>query len=471
MARLGSAIQGSGHRVGVVDDDPDLRASMRALLERQGHLVATAEDAVGGLELVEGFRPHLLLLDYYLGRGTGAELVREIREFDPSVQVLLVTGYAADQPGRRLLAELDIQGYHDKSDGAERLLVLVDAALKHWRARQSLVVQRRYLERILAATPELSRLQPPRALLTLALEHLRELLLGGDGLIATTNHGLFVLGDAQASVSIHAATGKFQPCRSLRELPRQTAKAIEEGILSTEPFFDPRGLMIVPLRTRQGDRGCMALECAGITPDAVRPCMLYAQQVVQSLENVLLYEMATVDALTRAHNRAHGEQRIREAFKLAERAGRPTSLLMVDIDHFKRVNDEHGHAAGDLALRRVGEALMETCRESDTVIRFGGEEFVVLAPDTDVAGALALGERVRVAVEALEVVCDDLHLPLSVSVGAATAERSREAPSDLLARADLALYRAKSSGRNRVVTHRPSMVPAASARAASGAAA
>jgi signal transduction histidine kinase len=120
----------SGHAILVVDDQADTTESVRTLLEHEGHRVLTASSAFEALEMLGQADLHLLIVDYFMPRMTGAELVQRVRTVDPYVQIILQTGYAGDHPPRTLLAALDIQGYHDKTDGPERLLLWVDVALK-----------------------------------------------------------------------------------------------------------------------------------------------------------------------------------------------------------------------------------------------------------------------------------------------------------------------------------------------------
>ncbi|MCC7534665.1 MAG: response regulator, partial [Deltaproteobacteria bacterium] len=174
MARIGT--RKSGYRVVVVDDDDVLLESTVALLIQQGHEVASATDASVAVDRVRATRPHVVLLDYHLGGATGADVVRAIRAFDPLVQILLVTGYASEQPARRMLTELDIQGYHDKSDGPERLLVLLDATLKHAATVLRLDRHRRVLRRLLDLGVAVSRLASVEVIFTEALEGVAALL-------------------------------------------------------------------------------------------------------------------------------------------------------------------------------------------------------------------------------------------------------------------------------------------------------
>jgi len=128
----------SGYTILVVDDQEELRTSVRALLMRDGHRVLTAASGREALELFRESTVHLILLDYYMPRMRGDEVVREIRKLDPIVQIILLTGYAGHKPARRIMAELDIQGYHDKADGPDKLLLWVDVGLKAHRMVASL---------------------------------------------------------------------------------------------------------------------------------------------------------------------------------------------------------------------------------------------------------------------------------------------------------------------------------------------
>jgi len=449
--RLRAAGKRTGHRIAVVDDDITLVESICKLLERDGHDVRSATNRRDGVELVRSFEPHLLLLDYHLGADTGVSVVEDIREFDPLCQVLLVTGYAAEQPARTLLAKLDIQGFHDKGDGPERLLVLVDAALKHARALRTLDRRRRHLRLLLDAGTTIARLQPVPELLASSLEALGALLAGGDGMIATANSGLFVLGSPSSTVSVQAGSGRFAEVRGLHDLPPATSDAVRAALSADVPTVRA-GWVMVPLRTRDGDRGCMIVEADALPDDVIEPCELLARQVTQALENVLLYERATVDTLTTLFTRDFGLRRLEEAVRLGGRTGAPTSAVLVDVDHFKRVNDTYGHAAGDLVLRAVSGAVRASCRSTDVAARYGGEELLVVLPATDERGACVIAERIRARIAAEQVHVDGVAIRVTASLGVATVgpTAAGELPVTLLVEAaDRGLYAAKRAGRDR----------------------
>jgi diguanylate cyclase (GGDEF)-like protein len=160
-------------------------------------------------------------------------------------------------------------------------------------------------------------------------------------------------------------------------------------------------------------------------------------------------EMSMTDALTGLLNRYGLQRSLQRELSEARRYARPLSCLLIDIDFFKSVNDTYGHAAGDTALRQVARVLTEAVRGSDVVSRHGGEEFLVLAPETGIEGAVALAEKIRVAASARLYGDGERVFPITLSVGAAQLGE-RESAHDMIARADQALYHAKEAGRNRV---------------------
>jgi diguanylate cyclase (GGDEF)-like protein len=164
-----------------------------------------------------------------------------------------------------------------------------------------------------------------------------------------------------------------------------------------------------------------------------------------------MFESARRDALTGATNTRGFNEALSREHSFATRHGRLFSLLAFDIDHFKRVNDTHGHAAGDFVLRRIVEIVTAAIRREDLLARLGGEEFVILLRDIPLSGAVECAERIRAAVERGAFDGAGGPIPVTISLGAATLDRARHTtPASLLESADRALYEAKRSGRNRV---------------------
>jgi two-component system cell cycle response regulator len=160
-------------------------------------------------------------------------------------------------------------------------------------------------------------------------------------------------------------------------------------------------------------------------------------------------EMSMTDALTGLLNRYGLHRSLQRELSEARRYGRPLSCLLIDLDFFKAVNDTYGHAAGDAALQQAARVIAGSLRGSDVVCRYGGEEFLVLAPETDARGARSLAEKIRLAVSSRLFGDGERAFALTLSAGVAEL-RPGESGNDMIARADLALYQAKQRGRDRV---------------------
>ena len=169
-----------------------------------------------------------------------------------------------------------------------------------------------------------------------------------------------------------------------------------------------------------------------------------------------IYEQTVRDPLTGLHNRRHLEEQLGSELAYCKRHGTPLSVLILDADHFKRINDQYGHPAGDAVLRELGVIMGQATRAEDVAARYGGEEFVVLARAIDSQGAAAIAERIRQRVQDARILHQGVQIPVTVSIGVATAVGEAVSVDTLMAAADAALYRAKQRGRNRVeISARP----------------
>lgn len=206
-----------------------------------------------------------------------------------------------------------------------------------------------------------------------------------------------------------------------------------------------QNVTILPLRTVNTSTEHVCLIIYDVTNVAVNKLQLEAA-------NAQLQELALHDGLTGLLNRRHWESCLEREFARHNRYSNSASLVLFDIDHFKKLNDTYGHQAGDEVIRQVARITREMVRDTDYAGRYGGEEFVVLLADTPLQGASQFAERLRMAIEQLQISHEQLSLQCSVSVGVACIRTDMANHQALIEAADKALYQAKSAGRNQVVT-------------------
>jgi len=218
---------------------------------------------------------------------------------------------------------------------------------------------------------------------------------------------------------------------------------------------------IVPLRVEDDTLGVLLLEFAAQPGKAAEQAQRFGDERRHLLMEIAhhlslavkarhLHTKAVVDALTQLYSRRHFDTQLVSALEQAQRTWKPFSLVLVDIDHFKRVNDTYGHTAGDVILEGVAKRMKSVLRKYDTGYRYGGEELVLLLPDTQKDGAVIIAERLRERICKRKFRTDGNLVPISISLGVAQYEPN-DTPQSLFERADKCLYTAKEGGRNQVV--------------------
>jgi len=203
---------------------------------------------------------------------------------------------------------------------------------------------------------------------------------------------------------------------------------------------------LMPLRATNTEVGHICVIIYDVTDVAINKRQLQTS-------NAELKRLSSTDRLTGLNNRGHWEEGLKSEYARHQRYQSMAALVMFDIDHFKKVNDTYGHQAGDKVIQGVAKLVHGLVRNTDIAGRYGGEEFAVLLPDTDAAGAKIFAERLRLSVEAMQVTHDEKLIPITISLGVADLSRRSNDHQQLIEWADHALYASKKGGRNRTTLY------------------
>lgn len=485
-------------RILVADDDAAVLESIGWLLAENGYDIVHARTGAECLALLEERRPDLLLLDILLPDAVGYELLEtikgDLRWHD--IPVLMLSSLPPEEASVRALG-LGAVDFVRKPYRPKELVARVQAHLRHGamfratrdalerteaalqRAQEDAESRRQLVDILHEVTGDLSvselyQLLVGRAARALGVSHCSVVLSHTGGRTATVVAAVENPKITSLEVSLdkypelQAALDTGQPVlvediatHPLYEGVRQVwgLEGIEVNIRSVIalPFTVDRGAYGVFLvrRTReQPPLGPADLEFAEAVITAAVAVIQRARMVEHTMaDNARLEQLAQTDPLTQLLNRRALAENITAEMERALRYDSSLALLMIDLDHFKLVNDTYGHLIGDDVLRDMASLLRELVRENDLVARYGGEEFVILLPETDDAGADGFAERVRSAVKEKPFASrpGEQAIALTASIGVATFPAARiESVEDLFARADAALYRAKADGRDRV---------------------
>jgi diguanylate cyclase (GGDEF)-like protein len=403
-------------------------------------------------------------------------------------------GYYADgtRPGALLVVPLvDRRGGHVRGvvladrlepvpfgEEDERLLATLCAEILRAVAAERLMEEmkrgRDEKERFYGAIERLNRTTKPREVFDATLEIAREmvpldfaaltLVEGGEG---RRRHRV-----ARVAGGEEAAAARLEGLEFADETGL-VASAVRLGTSLPGREVDPARAQVFDAATRLGGLGALkviplgagaevlgtlvlgARRAGAFDPERVRRLEVVAMQAGEAVLRARLFEqaerLATTDGLTGLLNHRTFQARLDEHLARAERYGKALSLLLCDIDHFKSVNDTHGHPAGDEVLRGVARTLGREARQTDLVARYGGEEFALVMPETDAAGALVIAERIRERVERTGFETGRGPLRVTLSLGLATFPGDGARRGEIVERADACLYQAKRSGRNRTV--------------------
>ncbi len=461
-------------RILVVDDDEEIHSVTRMILGKmqfkgRGIELLSATSAAEAQAVLEREKDiAAILLDVVMeSDNAGLQLVRAIREVldNQSVRIILRTGQPGQAPEERVIVDYDINDYKAKSElTAQKLFTTVIAALRAYETIVSLDKTRKGLEKILDSTSTLFQVESIQHFASGVLTQLSAFLdCQPNGVICAqfdpeTPHP----GSASCQhMQFLAATGEYGDCISCHTDDNCRHNEMMQLIrLSLAEHKNQLTDQYTVLYFETGGANASAALLHGglwAAEESDRKLLeVFSSKISIALANALHYQKmisaeraATTDFLTGLNNR---RQLLRLGIPIvagAFRAGTPLVVAMLDIDHFKKVNDTMGHDAGDEVLIQVGMLLRERFRTSDVVARFGGEEFCVIAANLTLEAAHALFDNFRRVLE--EKICEirGKLVPLTISIGVTT--QVVESIDAMISAADGLLYRAKQEGRNRVV--------------------
>lgn len=453
-------------RILVVDDVPTNRALLKAKLSAAYYDVLTLGDAEDVLETVHREQPDIVLLDVLMPGKSGHEVCRELKSDPDTAHIPVVMVTASDSPDER------IRGLESGADdflskpfdditlfARVRNLMRVKIMFDEMRLRDD-TSRELGLHNFLDGSSEaldlcgsvvLAASSPSESYMwrNILAKHLDVSVHEADSYDAT----LKLANDEAPDVFIvHQAvmdgSGGLRLVSALRARPETRQSAIIFVVHDEDMRAAAAAL----------DLGASDYVVSALDPNEfvvrVRSQLRRKRYSDRLRSNVIDgLRMAVIDPLTGLYNRRYAKQHLKAVADRAEDEGSPFSILMMDLDEFKQVNDRYGHRAGDLVLREFAERIQENVRGIDLVARVGGEEFCVIMPGTDVSQATDVAERLRGNIDERPFCAKDetgQHIHVTVSIGVATSEGRPEDMDHVLEEADIALYQAKNNGRNKV---------------------
>jgi two-component system cell cycle response regulator len=448
-------------RVLIVDDIPTNVRLLEARLSAEYYDVLTAASGPEALEICANDDVDIVLLDVMMPGMDGFEVCSRLKadQRTSHIPVLMVT--ALDQPSDRvhgldvgaddfLTKPVDDVQLMARVKSLVRLKALTDELRARAMTGQEIAIEEamRAMEAVESQGGSILVVDcDPRQ-----AERIKGYLAGNrvDVLSNPADAALAVSGGEYELVLVSMALGDFDPLRVCSQMRTGELTRTLPIILIAEEDDRPRVVRGLDLGVNDFImRPVERNELLARVRTQIRR-QRYAVELRQSVTNTLA--LAVTDELTGLYNRRYFERHLSLMLEKAQQQDRDMAVMLIDMDYFKAVNDTHGHDTGDAVLREFADRLRRNIRGVDLACRFGGEEFVVLMPDTDWRQAQGVAERVRQAVAEKGFATGNRRpLQLTISVGLALNESDTDTPEIMLKRADIALYRAKREGRNRVV--------------------
>jgi diguanylate cyclase (GGDEF)-like protein/PAS domain S-box-containing protein len=455
----------------VIDDDPLTRHILQDILVPGDYTVGVAEDGEEGLEKLKTGRYDLVITDVLMPGMDGFRLLREIRKDDALkyIPVIFYTGTYLDREDESLARGLGVSRYLIKPLAPGEIVkavrdVLRDEDEKKPASMEEPVFLKLYNERLVNKLKS-TLVESERARIYLA--HIMESM--GDGMVVIDRDHTVVQANSAAAASLGVEKEELTGRKCYEVIHREGAPCRDAHVICPMPAVFERGetvkvlhthrdiaknerhmeITASPLKDRSGETFAMVETYRDIMEKKVDDALVNLVQKLNEAQTHLKH-MADTDELTGLKNRRSIMERLEEEFQRAKRSHRPLSLIMLDIDHFKLINDAHGHLFGDFVLKMISLRIKDSLRKHDILGRVGGEEFLIVAPDSGAEESVHVAERVRRSISAKPIADKTAEVGATLSAGV-TVMTAQDATADMIfSRADTALYRAKEEGRNRV---------------------
>ena len=448
----------------VVDDDAFFRALCSDILTSGGYLVKSASTGAEALGLVDNESFDVVITDLVMPVVNGMEVLERTKQHNTLTDVIVITGHGSIETAIAAL-KAGAFDYIRKPLNEDELLHTVGSCLEKKKLLEENQDMRQSLKlfevsRAITTTLDINKLY------NLALDALLQLVPGEAGIVAFyENEGKSL--DIKASRHLNTCDSdrimevfKHRFERDLKGMVN--ISVIEKPELppaENEALSDYNSFMVAPLMKGQATIGYLFILSkagkGGYSLRDIKNASFVAEHAGAAFENAQKYaeakEMAFIDSLTNLYNAKYLELVLDKEIKRADRLLMPVTVLFLDLDKFKLVNDSNDHLVGSKMLVEVGKILLKCVREVDTVIRYGGDEFVVILVDADYDVAMRVAERIRSTIERHEFIQEEgLGLKITASIGVATYPIHTRDKKELLKTADKAMYRAKDMSRNTV---------------------
>ncbi len=458
----------------IVDDEIFFRELLRSALQDRYEIIegCSSEQA---LDLAEKHRPDLIILDVMMPGGNGIEACNVLKTRVETRKIPVVLFTALSSKNDIVLGlKAGADDYITKPMCLPEVVARVDA---HLRTKDYYAdLEHQDLLMLLELSENISAIRNPMTILRIIVDKVSAIIdVARCSIVSINSNGdVFVKAsnDLDENREIRLDLDRYPEIRKSLE----SKQAVIINNIQEDPLLDPvrphiadlsyNSIIVIPVIKKESVIGTFFLRTASplkgaITERIHKVCQLVANISANALENAMLFdtmksaqeyfeEMSIRDGLTKLYNHRQFYNRLEEEFSRAERYTTPLSLIFIDIDDFKRINDLYGHSCGDEVLKQIGQLIRAVARESDIPARYGGEEFTIILPNTGPAGAMDLARRLSESIRnhPFPKIQDDR---VTVSIGVATLEnRNLQAFDQLVHLADAAMYKAKSGGKDGV---------------------